>query len=39
MLNYNIDSTLIFMMKDLILINNDLLYFDTYFMPYIKLLN
>ena len=25
--------------SDLILINNDLLYFDTYFMPYFKLLN
>jgi DNA polymerase III delta prime subunit len=39
MLNYNIDSKLIFMMKDLILIKQDIDYFETFFMPYFKQLN
>ena len=39
MINYNIDSKLIFMMKDLILIKQDIDYFETFFMPYFKQLN
>ena len=39
MMNYNIDSKLIFMMKDLILIKQDIIFFDTFFMPYYKQLN
>ena len=39
MINYNIDSKLIFMMKDLILIKQDIAYFETFFMPYFKQLN
>ena len=39
MLNYNIDSKLIFMMKDLILIKQDISFFETFFMPYFKKIN
>ena len=39
MINYNIDSKLMFMMKDLILIKQDIAYFETFFMPYFKQLN
>jgi len=39
MINYNLDSKLIFMMKDLILIKSDFDYFDTFFMKYYKMLN
>lgn len=39
MMNYNIDSKLIFMMKDLILVKQDIDFFETFFMPYYKKLN
>jgi hypothetical protein len=39
MMNYNIDSKLIFMMKDLILIKQDIDFFETFFMPYYKSIN
>ena len=39
MMNYNIDSKLIFMMKDLIIINQDIDFFETFFMPYFKKIN
>lgn len=39
MLNYNVDTKLIGMMKDLIIIKQDFDYFDKYFMPYYKGLN
>jgi hypothetical protein len=39
MVNYNLDSKLIFMMKELILIKQDIAFFETFFMPYYKLLN
>ena len=39
MMNYNLDSKLIFMMKDLILIKSDFDYFNTFFMKYYKSLN
>ena len=38
-MNYNIDSKLIFMMKDLILIKQDIDFFETFFMSYYKQLN
>ena len=39
MFNFNIDSKLINMMKDLILIKSDLDYFEVFFMKYFKVLN
>ena len=39
MINYNIDSNLIFMMKDLILIKQDIDFFDCFFMKRFKSLN
>jgi replication factor C subunit 3/5 len=39
MIEYNIDSKLIFMMKDLILIKQDISFFETFFMPYFKEIN
>jgi len=39
MMNHNIDSKLIFMMKDLILIKQDMAFFDCFFMPYYNILN
>jgi DNA polymerase III delta prime subunit len=36
MMNYNIDSKLIFMMKDLILVKQDIDFFETFFIPYFK---
>lgn len=39
MMNYNLDTDLIVQMKDLLLVNQDLDYFDAYFMPAFKLLN
>jgi replication factor C subunit 3/5 len=39
MMNYTIDSKLIFMMKDLILIKQDVDFFETFFIPYFKQIN
>lgn len=39
MMNYNIDSKLIFMMKDLILVKQDMAFFDCFFMKYYNILN
>ena len=39
MMNYNIDSKLIFMMKDLILVKQDMEFFDCFFMKYYNMLN
>jgi replication factor C subunit 3/5 len=39
MINYNIDSDLIFMMKDLILIKQDIDFFECFFMKRFKSLN
>ncbi len=39
MMQYNIDSKLIFMMKDLILVKQDIDFFETFFMPYFKKIN
>jgi replication factor C subunit 3/5 len=39
MMNYTIDSKLIFMMKDLILIKQDVDFFETFFIPYFKEIN
>ena len=39
MINYNIDSKLIFMMKDLILIKQDIDFFECFFMKYYNALN
>jgi DNA polymerase III delta prime subunit len=39
MMNYNIDTYLIGQMKELLLTNPDLDYFDAYFMPAFKTLN
>ena len=39
MINYNIDSKLIFMMKDLILIKQDIDFFECFFMKYYNMLN
>ena len=39
MINYNIDSKLIFMMKDLILIKQDIDFFECFFMKRFKSLN
>jgi len=36
MMEYNIDSKLIFMMKDLILVKQDIDFFETFFIPYFK---
>jgi DNA polymerase III delta prime subunit len=39
MINYNIDSKLIFMMKDLILVKQDIDFFECFFMKYYNILN
>jgi hypothetical protein len=39
MLNYNVDTKLIGIMKDLIIVKQDFEYFDKYLMPYYKGLN
>jgi len=39
MINYNIDSKLIFMMKDLILVKQDIDFFECFFMKYYNMLN
>lgn len=39
MINYNIDSKLIFMMKDLILVKQDIDFFECFFMKYYNALN
>ena len=39
MMNYNIDSKLIIMMKDLILVKQDIDFFETFFMPHYRQIN
>lgn len=39
MMNYNLDTSLIDKMKELILVNQDIEYFHSYFMPQFKKLN